>query len=178
MNRRTLLFFAGVAPAVILLLAVIFIGCAKKSGEPEMFTGRTVSRDAVSLATDGAQTGKLSYAEVNSAWLAWAYDDFRRELSAGPYGVTGWDDRSQCTLFASSFEVYCQKRYHAQAFHSRISAPGIAVGTRWYSPTDDTGHALNIVFTERGVVDFEPQTGRIVTLTPAQRRSSSLMKFD
>lgn len=163
---------------VLAVLALAFAGCSKRSGEPAMFTGRTVSRDAVAIATGGAHTGKLVYAEVNSAWLAWAYDDFRRELSAGSYGVTGWDNRSQCTLFASAFEVYCQKRYFAQAFHNRIPAPGIAVGTRWYRPDEFTGHALNIVFTEKGVVDFEPQTGRIVTLTPPQRLSSYLKKFD
>jgi hypothetical protein len=143
-----------------------------------MFTGRTISKEAVYLAVNGAQTGKSLYAEVNSAWLLWAYDDFRKELSSGQFGVAKWDNRSQCTLFASAFEVYCQKRYFAQAFHSSIPAEGIAVGTRWYMPTNTTGHALNMVFTERGLLNFEPQTGLFVVLTSDQIDSSYMKKFD
>lgn len=174
MNTRTIF----IALVVLGLAAMLPAGCSKRSGEPTMFTGRVISREAVSLATGGVQTGKLLYAEVNSAWLTWAYDDFRRELSDGVFGVVGWDNRSQCTLFASAFEVYCQKRYFAQGFHASIPAPGIAVGTRWYQVDDANGHALNLVLTERGLVDFEPQTGRFVALTQRQIASSYLKKFD
>lgn len=164
--------------ALVVALVLLLAGCAKKSGEPAMFTGRVLSRLDVAVATGPAQTGKMTYAEVNSAWLEWAYADFRAELSAGQYGVMGWDNRAQCTLFSTSFESYAQRRYFAQGWHSKIPAPGIAVGSRWYSPTPGTGHALNVVLTERGALDFEPQTGRFVTLTASQIASSYLLKFD
>ena len=104
----------------LLAIFVALAGCSKRSGEPTMFTGRTLSNNEVILAVNGALTGKASYAEVNSEWLAWAYADFRRELSAGQFGVVKLDNKSQCTLFASAFEVYCQKRYFAQSNRKRL----------------------------------------------------------
>lgn len=155
--------------------------CSKKSGEPPMFTGKVLSRADILGASGQAMMGKFTYAEVNDEWLKWAYADFRSELAEGAYGVVGWDDRSQCTFFATSFEAYSQKRYHAQAWHSRIPAPGVAVGTRWYLPNPDNpqiGHALNVVFTKQGPVNFEPQTGRLVALSDLQKKSTYLQKFD
>jgi len=162
----------------LLAIFVALAGYSKRSGEPTMFTGRTLSNNEVILAVNGALTGKASYAEVNSEWLAWAYADFRRELSAGQFGVTRWDNKSQCTLFASAFEVYCQKRYFAQSFHSGTKADGIAVGVRWYKETPTMGHAVNIIITERGIIDFEPQSGRVLALGDDKIVSSFMKKFD
>lgn len=182
MKNRKIIFALGCALFAMALgtfTLAPFTGCARKAGEPAMFTGKVYSPLEVgALVGGGAYYGKAQYAEVSTAWLKWAYDDFRAELSAGQFGVVSWDDRAQCTLFASAFEVYCQKRYFAQAFHSRIPAPGIAVGVRWFHPTPDTGHAINPVLTELGLVEFEPQTGKFLALTAAQRDSSYLKKFD
>ena len=168
--------------SVALLAALVafaaFIGCSKRSGEPTMFTGRTLSNNEIILLVNGAFTGKASYAEVNSEWLTWAYADFRKELSAGQFGVVKWDNKSQCTLFASAFEVYCQKRYFAQSFHSGTKADCIAVGTRWYKVGPNLGHAVNIVRTERGIIDFEPQSGRFLALNQDEINSSFMRKFD
>lgn len=154
-------------------------GCARKSGEPVMFTGKTLTQaDVRGAAGAFSFCGKLQYAEVNSAWLIWAYDDFRAELSAGAYGVVKWDNRAECTFFATSFEAFCQKRYFAQAFHARIPAPGIAVGTIWYTPAAGDGHAVNVVLTERGRQIFEPQTGKFLDLTQEQFASAYFRKFD
>lgn len=163
----------------ILALLLLLASCAKKSGEPTMFTGKSYTQQQlrVELGIVG-NYGKLQYAEVSEAWIQWAYADFRAELSAGQFGVTKWDDRSQCTLFASAFEVYCQKRYFAQAFHSSIPAPGIAVGTMWFTPAPGQGHAINVVRTESGVRYFEPQTGRFLNLTSVQIASTYFRKFD
>jgi hypothetical protein len=173
----------GTTLALVLAIALAAAGgCARKSGEPVMFTGKTLAQADVIAAAGGLSSptfcGKLQYAEVNSAWLAWAYDDFRAELSAGQFGVVKWDDRAECTFFASSFEVFCQKRYFAQAFHSAIPAPGIAVGTMWFVPGTGQGHAINLVLTETGRRFFEPQTGKFLDLTPAQIASAYYRKFD
>lgn len=165
---------------LILVVAVVLglAACARKSGEPKMFTGKSATRQELTAKVGWASFGKLQYAEVSEEWLKWAYSDFRAELSEGQFGVTKWDDRSQCTLFASAFEVYCQKRYFAQAFHSSIPAPGIGVGTMWFNPAPGQGHAINVVLTEAGVCYFEPQTGKFLDLTPAQIASTYFRKFD
>jgi hypothetical protein len=144
-----------------------------------MFTGRVLTQADI-RASAGFLTacGKDQYAEVTTAWLQWAYNDFRAEMSAGQFGVVGWDNRAECTFFATSFEAFCQKRYFAQAFHSSIPAPGIAVGTIWFNETPTTGHAINVVLTEQGRKFFEPQTGKFLELTPAQIDSIYFRKFD
>ena len=183
MTRRKTIFWVGVALFALFVAAMsplaLLSGCSRKADEPVMFTGRTLAQAEV---RDQAGTfvfcGKLQYAEVNSDWLLWAYNDFRAELSAGQYGVLKWDNRSQCTFFATSFEAFCQKRYFAQAFHATIPAPGIAVGTIWFLLAPNEGHAVNIVLTERGRRIFEPQTGRFIDLSPEQFASGYFRKFD
>ncbi len=162
-----------------LFVLLAFASCSRKADEPVMFTGKTLAQSDVRNAA-GFVTflGKAQYAEVNSAWLQWCYSDFRAELSAGAFGVTKWDDRAECTFFATSFEAFCQKRYFAQAFHSSIPAPGIAVGTIWFQPAPGQGHAVNVVITESGARYFEPQTGKFLNLTSAQVASISFRKFD
>jgi carbohydrate-selective porin OprB len=175
--KRRVIFWIGFVLFAIfaggLTVSPLLVGCARKSGEPVEFTGKVLSAAEVS-----GLCGKTQYAEVNSAWLAWVYADFRAELSAGQYGVQTWDNRAECTFFATSFEVFAQKRYFAQAWHASIPAPGIAVGTVWYHPTATTGHAVNIVYTESGPRYFEQQTGATITLTPGQLASVYFRKFD
>lgn len=169
-----------VAQAVLLaaMLQAMVSSCSRKSGEPVMFTGRVLTiADMVGRA--GAGTfGKSEYAEVNRDWVLWAYQDFKAEISAGQYGVASWSDRSQCTFFATSFEVYAQKRYFAQAFHSAIPASGVAVGSNWYHPAPGEGHALDIIITQNGTEYFEPQTGRFIILSASQVQSTYFKKFD
>lgn len=175
MNRWLLLICLAAGAAFLSLP----IGCARKAGEPVMFTGKVYDRVQMAEIAGGAFFGKTQYAEVSHAWLLWAYDDFRAEISAGQFGVTGWDDRAECTFFTTAFEAFAQKRYFAQAFHSSIPAPGIAVGAQWYTlAADGEGHSLVVAITERGREFFEPQTGKFVTLTQEQIDSTYHRKFD
>lgn len=175
-NRRRRLL--GVL--VSLAFVPIWFGCARKAGEPKMFTGGVITPADLNFAFGSAfgSFGKLHYAEVSHAWLAWSYADYRSELSAGQFGIVDWSSRAECTLFASAFEVYCQKRYFAQGFHSSIPAPGIAVGTIWFQPAPGAGHAINTVMTEKGLEYLDPQTGEFTTLTADQKAGVYFRKFD
>lgn len=180
MKTRSQLFWRVLAPLVFLvaLAAALVTSCARQSGEPVMFTGRTLTAADVRSLAGFAECGKLNYAQVSSAWLGWAWQDYHDWLSAGQFGPPSWSDKAQCTLFASAFEVYCQKRYFAQSWGKNAPAPGIAVGTIWYAPTLGQGHAINVVLTESGPRYFEPQTGALLTLTPEQLGSVRFNKFD
>ncbi len=175
-------FFGLPALVFVVMLAVVLVpSCAKRTDEPTMFTGRVLTPGDMSRVIGGLTSyGKDSYAEVNRDWLLWAYQDFRKELGAGQYGVTTWTNRSQCTFFTTRFEGYAQQRYFAQAFHSAIPAPGIAVGAQWYHDTPTTRHALCVVMTQRGVEFFDPQVGQFTILTSVQAGFLSVTnrKFD
>lgn len=173
---------------IIFILAVFFCffapACSRKSDEPPIFNGQTINKLSLMVAYNVPTTGKASYAVVNRDWVLWAYDDYRKWLGSGAYGVTKWDDRSQCTLFATAFEVYCQLAFFRQGFHSDIQAKGIAVGTVWYftfTPMQQgmlEGHAVNQIITQNGMEYFEPQTGKFIQLTDGQRLSTYFSKFD
>ncbi len=158
--------------------ALLATSCARKAGEPAIHTGKVLTRGEIVARAGSSATGKPIYAEVNRDWLAWCYADFRAWIGSGQFGVLQWDNRSQCTFFASAFEVYCQGKFFAHAFHSTMAAPGIAVGTIWYPTTGDDGHAVNLAVTANGRELFEPQTGNFFTLADAVYARAYFRKFD
>lgn len=179
MNFRSI--FGKKSLLVLLLLVSLFgvFSCARDSGEPRIFTGKTLTRNEILSKTAVTNFGKFNYAEVNSEWLKWCYPKFKSKIGEGSFGVLNWDDKSQCTYFTTAFEEFAQRTYFAHAFHDFIKAPGIAVAAFWYNPapTGD-GHALILVFTENGRQFFEPQTGKFLQLTNEQIKSAYLIKFD
>lgn len=176
MTRRQWIGSLGVAT----LAAALGAGCARKQGEPRIYTDTVLSRAEVMNLIGFASLGKNAYAVVNRDWLLWAYDDYRKWIAEGAYGIVKWDDKSQCTFFATAFEVFAQKRFFAHSFHGSIKADGIAVGTLWYLPSAGAalGHAVNVVITARGREFFEPQTGKFIDVTAAQMTGAYFRKMD
>lgn len=173
--------FWGAIRGLIAPCSLAFTACSKKSGEPDMFTGKVYSSVEVRALVPGATLGKNSYAQVNRAWVEWFYSEFRSKLSEGQYGVVHWDGRFTCTSFTTKFCGDAQMRYFAQSFHSRIKAPSAGIGEFWYHPGGNwlgNGHALVICLTENGREFFEPQTGKWVSLTPAETTATIIKKFD
>lgn len=165
----------------ILILAVIVFGhgCAKQSGEPDIFTGKVITAAEVRTALPAATLGSRAYAEVNPAWLEWYYTKFRDDLSAGAYGIVKWDGSFKCTAFAGKFVNDAQMRFFAQSFHSSIAAQSVGLGEFWYQPTGAVdGHALVVALTPQGRRFFEPQTGKWVTLSATEINSAYLRKLN
>lgn len=166
------------------LAAISILGsCAKqKDGEPVIFSGKTFSQAEVRQNFSNLiYCGKAQYAEINIDWLKWAYEDFRAELSQGRYGITDWSNRSQCTLFATSFESFCQRRFLIHGWNSRFRTPQIAIGTIWYLPNPNDaqiGHAINVALTTNGRQWFDPQSGKFIKLTDEQIATIYFTKFD
>lgn len=117
----------------------------------------------------------LGYAPVNSKWLAGYYDEFRADLHRR--GVVKWEGRFDCNKFATAYASGAQMRYFRDSFHSWAPTQALAVGEIWFRPTPTTAHAVNIVLTERGPLVIEPQTGRELVLTEAQRASVFYCRF-
>jgi len=167
--------------AIVIILVLLVAACAKKRGEPTMFTGVTLSTAQIQAQIPGVVSfGKASYAQVSRAWVEWFYSEYRANLSEGAFGVVHWDGRFTCTSFVTKFCADAQMRYFAQSFHTG-GAPSIGIGEFWFQPAGDwsrPGHALVVCFTENGREFFEPQTGKWVNLTPAELAASRHRKFD
>ena len=162
-----------------LCLIPLVIGWRAGRGEPQIYTGTVLTAAQLRSQVPWAILGKDHYAQVNSEWLTWYYDEFRTELAGGKYGIVHWDTKFSCTSFASRYASSAQLRYFAQSFYADIPAGNIAVGEFWYRPRGQTeGHALVAAYTERGLLYLDPQNGHFVDLTGTELQSAYLRKFD
>jgi hypothetical protein len=150
-----------------------FLTTAAEARSIKPMTGRTLDRLAIAHTLPMAKMGDVLYAEVNSEWLKDFYQSYRSELSR--MGVVKWDDRYDCRRFAGLFTELAQTRFFKQAFHSGIPANTLALGPVWYRRADGKGgHAIVVALTERGAIYLDPQNGKEVDLTAAERASIHL----
>lgn len=120
--------------------------------------------------------GDELYATVSSDWILDFYLEFRKELFAK--GVTKWDERFDCNHFAGYFVELAQTKFYLDNFQSRSAAQTLALGMYWYrQDSAPTSHAVVVAITEIGVRFFDPQTGKFIVLSPAERASAFLVVF-
>jgi len=155
----------------VIALSALSATALARSTKP--MTGRTLDRQAIVHTLPMAKFGDILYAEVNSEWLKDFYQTYRSELSR--MGVVKWDRRYDCRRFAGLFTELAQNRFFKQSFHSGTPAHTLALGPVWYSRSDGTGgHAIIVALTERGAIYLDPQNGKEVDLTAAERASIHL----
>jgi hypothetical protein len=165
--------FARLAVFAILDAALLLAsGCASWPLGPRRevhapTTGQVLTHTEMQLRTGTRYFGDEAYAEVDSAWLAAFYDDFRRELHR--LGVVHWDERFDCNRFVEFYVALAQARFFEATFHSHTRARALAIGPYWYLREDGQGsHAVVQAVTERGRLFIDPQTGREIQLTPIE----------
>lgn len=175
-----------------ILACFLLLGCGPKKDEIEkgienkpaiadtskIFTGRVYTQVEVINLVGYGYFGKSSYAEVNREWVLSHYMDYRMFLSKKPLTVLRWDNKAECTFFATGYELFAQGNFKADSFQSWINTPSIAVGTIWYKLNANEYHAVNIMITARGAEFFEPQTGKFIELSVLEKSQPLLIKFD
>lgn len=167
--------------AALILGAAFFIGgCSKQSSSSPITTGKVIQAGEVWQAVPQGPmpfTPDLGYAVVNDAWLDGFYARFRSDLFAKD--VTKWEGRFDCNKFAAYYCALAQAEFYRDTFHSWIPGQALAVGEVWYVPgwSPGKGHAIVVAVTDRGAVFIEPQTGKRVALTDAERSSIYFKRF-
>ncbi len=138
-----------------------------------LWTGRVLTTLEFQRALGTYEPGAdATYAEVNSAALPAFYDWFRTRL--WDLGVTRWDPKQDCDDFANLYADLLQLRFYLAQWesHPLPDAEALAASRLWYRPGGGlTGHAINALATERGLLYIEPQTGQVLNLTPAEFNS-------
>lgn len=133
-----------------------------------LWTGRVLTAFEFQQMLGGWEMGAdQTYAEVNADALPAYYDWFRTKLF--DLGVTRWDPHQDCDDFANLYADLLQLRFYLAQWESNPmpNAEALAVARYWYRPNaGPTGHAINAVATQRGIVFIEPQTGAALTLSP------------
>ena len=160
---------------LVAIAVLAWSGCAKKQVRLDL--GPAVSAVSLQNAVGGYTiTGDSSYAVVSSSALRAFYDDFRSEIFRN--GVTKWEPRFDCNHFAAYYVALAQTRYYLANFHSGTAPQSLAVGVFWYRPNvGPNGHAIVMALTERGVIYLEPQDGRELQLTAAEKQTAYLRLF-
>lgn len=174
-------FFLFISLLSILLL---ISSCNKKNSNILPYTDTTVSSYFMDTQwklmskydNNGAFpfTGDRSYAIVNYDWLFVFYETWRDEIFK--QDVIAWDDKFDCNKFTSSFVSRAQIEYYKKVW--RTNKPqSLALGEVWFITKGIQSHALVAALTNKGLVFFEPQTGKEITLTQEQQASIYLKKF-
>lgn len=159
------------------------------SRSPAIFTGRVIAAsDLRSQIPNGflADFGKANYAEVSSAAVLSIARQTQSELWARA-GITKWDKRATCTLFASRFASLANELFFDASFHvavdSAIAKAGpisLAAGECWFHPDGQpvgTDHAIGVCFTEAGPLWVDPQAPGALRPMSATELASSRSRF-
>lgn len=132
-----------------------------------LWTGRVLAASEFQRKLGAWEAGAdQTYAEVNADALPAYYDWFRSKLC--DLGVSHGDSRIDCDNFADLYAAFLQLRLHLAQWEANDipDAEAFAVARYWYRPgAGPTGHAINAVATQRGILFIEPQTGAILDLS-------------
>jgi hypothetical protein len=159
-------------PYVSVLLAVVVVSCVpKKDIAKNLSTGRELSR----FELPGSHHGSDHYAEVRADALSELFDAYKGVLFE--QGLVKWDERADCNVHAQLFVSVAQARFAAASWHSFSKTQALALAEVWYVRADGRSHAIVRAKTERGLEWWEPQTGRVVQLTPAEEAYVFLQKW-
>jgi len=150
----------------------------RRKSTPALTTGRVLTAQQL-----GDHVGfpvilkDTAYAEVSSSWLRGYYDDFRKTLFRE--GVMRWEETFDCDDFASFYVSLAAVRFFNATWSSPLKAEALAIGEYWYRPEGGkgAGHAIVTALTERGQIYIEPQSGKEVYPTAAEKLSRYLVKF-
>lgn len=91
-----------------------------------------------------------------------------------------WDERFDCNHFAGLIAGTAQAMYTVAAFQSATAAQTLALVEIWYCLVGlppSGGHASVGAVTEIGVVFIDPQNGKRIVLTLAEKKSVYFSKW-
>jgi hypothetical protein len=166
---------------VLILTSLFLIGCLplnESFGPPPK--NHILTRDEMSFQIFGALrsypiTGDASYSVFDIDKLEKYYDEYRKDLFEK--GVVRWDRQFDCNRFSQSFASFLQIKHLVNSRKEFGHGEALAVAEVYYKKDSGGGHAINLILTKDGFVFFEPQTGRVSTLSSTEKESISLIKF-
>ncbi|MHC1762892.1 MAG: hypothetical protein AB9869_01110 [Verrucomicrobiia bacterium] len=151
--------------------------------KPVIITPERIERELLNRGVDVFDNARLAISDSQSAvptrrWLqgplADAWLSVMRQLQV-TYSPDIWDcdDYTRGAAFVAQLQ-------HAWT-PSRPANTGLAFGEFWYRQAAGGYHAVNSAFVYEkgnlGLVHLEPQTGKLIELTPAEIRSAKFIRF-
>jgi hypothetical protein len=172
----------------LLILVISLSSCSKKSTNALPYTNDSIPAyfidtqwkllSKVQNSGSFPFTGDKDYAVVNYDWLFEFYEVWRDEIFA--QNVIKWDDKFDCNKFATSYIARAQIEYFKITWGNN-KPQALALAEIWFTEketkTAKYNHAIVAALTNKGLVFFEPQTGKQIILTEKQQASIYLKKF-
>jgi hypothetical protein len=147
-------------------------------------TGQEIISNLAAITPFKPQIGGTIYALPTLDWLQNTfYPYFKQQLF--DYEVNEWKVKWECRDFASAYRVFAQI-CNTETPNTPGNADILAVGEVWFIPdankygtapgqlsgTPGDGHAINIAFTDKGIVFLDPQFGQgLWQITPTELSS-------
>lgn len=164
-----------IGAAMIVIIACTLNGCSRQADKSALSAG-TVAQTSQVLAQLPGYAGDGPYAVVKADALPTYYDSFRKRLFDD--GVVKWDERFDCNHFASYYVALAQTQFYLANWGASTPAQTLALAEVWYRPGGGAkGHAIVAAYTDKGLLYIEPQTGRTIALSTAERASTFLVKW-
>jgi hypothetical protein len=166
---------------VLILVSLFLIGCAPQGevvGPPPknpVLTNQEMSFQVFGSLRNYPITGDANYSVFDADKLGGYYDEYRKDLFEK--GVVRWDRQFDCNRFSQSFASFLQIKHLVESRKEFGQGEALAVAELYYKKNGVTGHAINLILTKDGFIFFEPQTGKILNLTQAEKDSIFLIKF-
>jgi hypothetical protein len=111
------------------------------------------------------------YAVVNYDAIPDLYFDFWKLFSDH---IKGWDEKFNCIHFTSLYIELAQLKFASKSVSYYSKADALAMGEFWYHPDgfkNGVDHSIVIIYTTKGIVFIEPQSGKEVNLTKTELMS-------
>jgi hypothetical protein len=142
-----------------------------------MIINPSTGRRALSGFPKGAFKSDLTYAEVDSRWLGSFHNKLHKDFISN--GIVDWEDSFDCSKFAAAYCAAAQMEYYKSISSKWKSgmATALGVGEIWYVTPNGRGHAVVLVLSDVGSLYIDPQTGKIVELTPEEEKSIYFARF-
>jgi len=114
----------------------------------------------------------------SESWIERKLNPFFKKMCK-EFGILEWQPFSDCDDHSSLYFVCAQGLW---AKRRQVKPQAVAVGEIWYTTKSGGGHAINCAFTDGNghepILKFiEPQTCKLVRLTPAERSSVWFARF-
>ena len=113
------------------------------------------------------------YDKPKKSWILNEFYSWYSNVYLSLVGINKWQKKFDCDDFAASFKL------GAQVAHSKSKGKndGFAVGVIWYNDEKMGYHAINAVFTDKGLIFVEPQNGKEKKLSKDEKNSIYFVKF-
>lgn len=164
---------------LLIFLSLLFSGCTILGKPNNIVYGNILTYEELENLTGLKATRyrNKTYVAVNSDMLYYIYYDFWKIMH--DY-ISGWESKFNCVHITSLYVELAQLKFASKNFSYASKAEALAIGEIWYHPDkfkEGLDHAIVAVYTNKGLLFIEPQTGNEMKLSDTEMKSIKYLSW-